>query len=153
MSATHNGKIPLSSSLSQQVSKAHIFDEIYSAFIIYLGQLCDDDFVAILDKNEINIVKDSQSIFKGRQNIIDGLWDIPITNTIIHRPHSIIIGYKRKTELIQYLHSFCFSPKPGTFLETINNGNFLTWPGLNNPIILKHLLPIIATALGNIHQE
>ena len=65
MSATHIGQIPLSLSLSQQVSKAYVFYEIYSASIIYLGQLCDNDSVAILDKNEINIVKYSQSILKG----------------------------------------------------------------------------------------
>ena len=60
ISATHTGQIPLSSRLSKQVLKSHIFDEIYSASLISLGRLCDNDSVAILDKNEINIAKYSQ---------------------------------------------------------------------------------------------
>ena len=90
---------------------------------------------------------------KGIRNILDVLWDIPITKPILHTAHSIITRDKTKIELIQYSHGFCFSPTPGTFLENINNGNFFTLLGLNNPKILKHLLPRIATALGNIYQE
>ena len=39
------------------------------------------------------------------------------------------------------------------FLEAINNGNFLTWVGLNNPILLKHLPTSIATALVHLDRE
>ena len=60
ISATHTGQIPFSSILYQQVSISHIFDELYSASIISLVNLCDGDCIAILDKNEINIAKDSQ---------------------------------------------------------------------------------------------
>ena len=42
---------------------------------------------------------------------------------------------------------------PGNFLKAIENGNLLTWPGLNNQQFLKHLPPIIATALGHLDQE
>ena len=121
--------------------------------LISLGQLCDDDRVAILDKNEIDILKGKRLILKGNGNNKDGLWDIPISITVRHCAIAIITKEKTKTELIQYLHGFCFSPTPRTFLKTIKNGNFLTWPGLNNQKLLKHLPPIIATSLGNIDQE
>ena len=39
------------------------------------------------------------------------------------------------------------------FLNSIKNGNFLTWPGLNNEQLLKHLPPIISTDLGHLYQE
>ena len=48
MSATRTGNIPLEISLSAHAKKAHIFDGLHSASLISLGQLCDDDFVAIL---------------------------------------------------------------------------------------------------------
>ena len=51
MSATRTGNTPLSSSLSAHVKKAHIFDDLHYYLLISLGQLCDDDSVAILDKN------------------------------------------------------------------------------------------------------
>ena len=38
-------------------------------------------------------------------------------------------------------------------MKSINNGYFLTWPGLNNQTLSKHLPPIIATALGHLDQE
>ena len=60
---------------------------------------------------------------------------------------------QNKKELIQYIHGCCFSPTPITFLREIKNLNFLTWPGLNNQHLLKHLPLIIATALGHLDQE
>ena len=66
---------------------------------------------------------------------------------------SIIKKDKTKTELMQYVHGCCFIPTSRTFLKEINNGNFLTWPGLNNQQLLKHLIPRIATALEHMDQE
>ena len=65
----------------------------------------------------------------------------------------IITKDRKNTELIQYLHGFCFSPTPRTFLKAIKNGNFLTWPGLNNQQLLNPIPPSIATALGHLDQE
>ena len=55
--------------------------------------------------------------------------------------------------MIQYLHGCWFRPTPRTFLNSIENGNLLTWPGLNNQHLMKHLPPIIVTALGHLDQE
>ena len=65
MSVTRTGNIPLASSLSARAKKLHIFDGLRSASLISLGQLCDDDCVAILDKNEINILRGKMLILKG----------------------------------------------------------------------------------------
>ena len=54
---------------------------------------------------------------------------------------------------MQYLHGFWFIPTPRTFLKSINSVNFLTWPNLNNPRLLKHILLRIATILGHLDQE
>ena len=70
-----------------------------------------------------------------------------------HRVLEIITRDKTKAELIQYLHGFCISPTTRNLLNAINNGNFLTWPGLNNEQLLKHLPPRIETALGHMDQE
>ena len=115
--------------------------------------MCDDDCIAILDKNEINILKGKKLILKGHRNNIDGLWDIPISRPERHDALVFITRDKTKTELTQYLHGLCFSPTLRTFLKEIKNGNLLTWTGLNNPQLLKHLTPIITTALGHMDQE
>ena len=115
--------------------------------------MCYYACVDILDKNEINILKGNTLILKGHRNKIDGLWDITISIPVRHFVMAIITKDKTKTELIQYLYGFCFIPTPRTFMKAINNGNFLTWPGLKNQQLLKHLPPRIATALGNLDQE
>ena len=56
----------------------HIFDGLHSDSLISLGQLCDDECVAIFDKNEIDILKGKTTILKGHRNKTYGLWDIPI---------------------------------------------------------------------------
>ena len=150
---TNTGILPLSRSLSTHAKKAHLFNGLHSALIISLEQLCDNDCIAILDNNEINILKDKKLILKGHRNKTDRLWDIPISRPLRYCVHVIITRYKTKTELIQYLNGCCFSPILRTFLKAIKNGNFLTWPGLNNQQLLKHIFPSIASALGHLDQK
>ena len=76
--------------------KVHTFDGLHSASVIYLCQLCDSDCIAILDKNEINILKYKTLILKGHRSNIYGLWDIPISRPLIHRAHAIITRDKGK---------------------------------------------------------
>ena len=73
MSATRTGNTPLEISLSAHAKKVHIFDGLHSDSLISLGQLCDDDCVAILENNEINIIKGKTVILKGHRNNTDGL--------------------------------------------------------------------------------
>ena len=143
MIATRTGNIPLSSSIRAHAKKAHIFDGLHSASLISLVQLCDDECVAILDKNEVNILKGKTLIVKGHRNKTNGLWDILISRPVRHCDMVIITKDKTKTEPIQYLHRFCFRTTPRTFLKAIKNGNFLTCPGLNNKPLLKHLPPAL----------
>ena len=51
MTAKTTGNIPLSGSLRIHSKKSHIFDVLYSALIISLGQLCDYNWITILDEN------------------------------------------------------------------------------------------------------
>ena len=56
MNAKKTGGIPLSVNLSIHAKKAHVFYGLHSASLISLVQMCDNACVAILDKNEINIL-------------------------------------------------------------------------------------------------
>ena len=119
MNTTNTGNIPLSGSLSIHAKKSHIFDGMHSASLISLGQLCDDEFISILDHIEINILKDSKIILKGNRNKTYRLWNIPISITLRYRYHAIITQENSKTELINYLHVCCFRSTPRTFLKAI----------------------------------
>ena len=153
MNATNTGNIPLSGNLSLHAKKSHIFYGLNSASLISLVQLCDNECITILDKNEINVVKYSKLVLKGHRKKADGLCCTPISRPLRHIDHAIITRDKTKTEIIQYLHVCCFGPIPRDFLKEIKNGNFLPWPGLNNKKLLRHLPPRIETALGRLDKE
>ena len=139
MNVTKTGSISLSRSVVTHAEKAHIFYGLHSASLISLVQLCDDVFISTLDNYDINILKNKTLILKGYKNKTDGLWDITISRPLINCAHAIVTRDKKKIELVKYLHGCCFSPTPITFLNTIKNGNFLTWPGLNNKHLLNHM--------------
>ena len=147
------GSIPLSISLSTHSKKINVFDGLHIASLISLVQLCDNDCIAILDKNDINILKNKKLILKVHINKKDGLWYIPVSRLLTYCAHEIIAKDNTKTELISYLHGWCFSPIPKTFLKEIKNGSLLTYTSLNNQHLLKHLPSIIATALVHMYQE
>ena len=45
------------------------------------------------------------------------------------------------------------SPVRSTLTKVIDNGHFLTWPGLTKKLISKHLIDNIPTAKGHQNQE
>jgi hypothetical protein len=74
---THSGLLPLHHSLSKTAKKtAHVLDGMTNSSLISIGQLCDDDCVAILDKRRLQVFKNSKCILMGPRNTTDALWDI-----------------------------------------------------------------------------
>ena len=153
ISATAVGRLPLPAPLTVSETNTHVFDDLHIASLISLGQICDNDCVAILDKHKIWVIKESKVVMQGHSNPDDGIWGIPIKKTFQHKALAIITKDKTKTELIRYLHGCCFSPTPLTFLCAIKNGNLLTWPGLNITNITRFLPASIATSLCYLDQE
>ena len=144
--ATHKGGLPLKhgTALPPAATKTHVFPQLQSSSLVSIGQLCDDNCIAILDKQEINVYKNKQLIFKGHRNPSDGLWDIPLhpsrpiaaclpaSSPAPFQPVANAISCRNKTctELAQYHHATAGSPPIETFFAAITKGNFLTWPGI-----------------------
>ena len=112
------GLLPLNADISPKSATAHFFDGPHSAYTIYLGQLHDDDCIAILKINK-SIFKNNEPVFQVPRNHQDSLWDIPISIYLHHGSHVIIKKDKTKIELNQYLRGCCFRPTPRTFLCTV----------------------------------
>jgi hypothetical protein len=111
--AMHSGLLPFHPSLSNKVKTAHVLDGITNASQISVGQLCDNDCIAVIDKKLIKIFKNNKCILEGQRNTRDGLWDIAIPSADARPPHQappahqlnvIIRKNQSKTELVQYLH-------------------------------------------------
>jgi hypothetical protein len=123
--ATHSGLLPLHHGLSKTAKTAHVLDGMTNSSLISIGQLCDDDCIAILDKRRLQVFKNSKCILLGPRNKTDGLWDIvlplptasatpveatPIEARANQQINAIIRKDSSKTQLVTYLYGCCCSP-------------------------------------------
>jgi hypothetical protein len=56
-------------------------------------------------------------------------------------------------DLINYLHAACFSPVKSTWIISIKNGFFPSWPGLNEHTAEKYLSKSTFNAKGHLNQQ
>jgi hypothetical protein len=56
-------------------------------------------------------------------------------------------------DLINYLHAACFSPVKSTWITSIKNGHFTSWPGLTEQAVEKHLSKSSSTTKGHLNQQ
>lgn len=75
---TKRAIIPLASEFSTKAKVGHIFEGLKSGSLISLGQLCDDDCVALFTKYDVKIYKEGKVIIVGKRNANNGLWNIPL---------------------------------------------------------------------------
>jgi hypothetical protein len=54
---------------------------------------------------------------------------------------------------MNYLHKALFSPTKSALLQAVKNGHLVTWPGLTEEAIHKHLKLTPATAMGHMYQR
>ena len=156
----------------QNLSKVATDTKIFSDLnhnLISAGQLVDDNCKVLLRKKDCIVWKDNNIILQGKRSTSgDRLWDIPIpqlqpSSTIVspsqsstpqnHSINIILRTDKKSSDLAQFHHGSCNSPKSDTFVKGIRNNYFTTWPGLTPELITKHLPPTIATELGHLKQE
>ena len=67
--------------------------------------------------------------------------------------HYIIAKDKSKIDLARYLYATAFSPNITTFIKTIKNEHFITWPCIDNLNFATLLGTTKTTELGHLDQE
>jgi hypothetical protein len=85
-----------------------------------------------------------------------GLWRINLKqdNQQIHQPVANNVYELRNTgALVNYLHKALFRPTKSALLQAVKNGHLVTWPGLTEDAIHKHLKLMPATAMGHMNQR
>jgi hypothetical protein len=55
--------------------------------------------------------------------------------------------------LVNYLHKAMFIPTKSALLQAVKNDHLVTWPGLTEQAIKKHLKMTPATAMGHMNQR
>lgn len=108
--------------------------------------------MAIFTKKFIHILKNNKLILQGHRNLNDGLWDVPLANSLtqslpsIHHKNNAItfIAHKHKTdhEIAQYIQGCLFLVPSSTIQQAINKGNLIGWLAINNINFKKQPLTV-----------
>jgi hypothetical protein len=95
-------------------------------------------------------------ILSGPRDLDTGLWRINLIqdNQQIHHPIANNVYELRNIgALVHYLQKALFSPTKSALLQAVKDGHLITWPGLTEDAIHKHLKLTPATAMGHMNQR
>jgi hypothetical protein len=73
-----------------------------------------------------------------------------------HTPEPIannVYELRNTGALVNYLHKALFSPTISALLQAVKDGHLITWPGLTEDTIHKHLKLMPATAMGHMNKR
>jgi hypothetical protein len=152
--ATKRATVPLAKELSSKAKVGHIFDGLKLGSLLSIGQLCDDNCVALFTKCDVKMCKQGQIIIVGKRNPANGLWTVPIApEPTIHRANGAIHDSATKEDFAMFSHAAMHSPVPSNFLGAIEPAHFESWPGLTASLLTKHLTKSLATRKGHLRTQ
>jgi hypothetical protein len=157
--ATHTCLLDLPA-LPLGARQAHLFPSLAYP-LISIGLLCDHGCTALFDQSKVTIHHENKIILTGQRDPTTNLWTIPLTPASLARPltqptqHAAYNAYDNTTkkEHVTFLHASAGSPVPSTWIQAIDNDQYLTWPGLTADLVRKHLPKSRATVQGHLHQQ
>jgi hypothetical protein len=156
MESSHTADLDIPE-LNATASKAHVFPGMANHSLLSVGQLCDERYIVTFKQDEVTICDSGNSqILSGPRDVNTGLWRINLRTTNNHKPDPIeynVYELRNTGALVHYLQKSMFSPTKSALLQAVKNGHLITWPGLTEHAINKHLKVTQATALGHMNQR
>jgi hypothetical protein len=156
MESSHTADLDIPE-LNADASKAHVFPVMAHHSILSVGQLCDEGYIVTFKQDTVTICNSGNSqILSGPRDLNTGLWRINLKQTHKHIPDTIannVYELRNTGALVHYLHKALFSPKKSAMLQAVKDGHLITWPGLTEDAINKHLKMTPATAMGHMNQR
>jgi hypothetical protein len=107
------------------------------------------DAVTIYNSQDVQILK-------GACDLDTGLWRINLRKEYQKHPHEVenkVYELCKTGALVNYLYKAMISPTKSALSQAVKNGHLITWPGLTEQAINKHLKLTPATAMGHINQR
>jgi hypothetical protein len=143
--------------LNTAASKAHVFPGMANHSLLSVGQLCDESYIVTFKQALVTICNsDKAPILAGPRDLHTGLWHINLKQTNNHIPDPIannVYELLNTGALFHYLHKSLFSPTKSAMLQAVKDSHLITWPGLTEDSINKHLKLTPATAMGHMNQR
>jgi hypothetical protein len=143
--------------LNTDASKAHFFPGMSHHSLLSVGQLYDEGYMVTFQQDTVTICNSENSkLLSGPRDETTGLWRINLKQTNKHIPDPIennVYELRNTGALVHYLHKALFSPTKAAMLQAVKDGHLITWPGLTEDAINKHLKLTPATAMGHLNQR
>jgi hypothetical protein len=143
--------------LNADASKAHIFPGMANHSLLSVGRLCDEGYMVTFKQASVTICDSEKSqILSGPRDVNTGLWRINLKQTNNHIPEPIadnVYELRNTGALVHYLHKALFSPTKSAMLQAVKDGHLITWSGLTEDAINKHLKLTPATVMGHMNQR
>jgi hypothetical protein len=156
MESSHTADLDIPE-LNATASKAHVFPGMAHHSLLSVGQLCDKGYIVTFRQDTVTICNsDNSELLSGPRDETTGLWCINLKHTNKHKPDPIaknVYELRYTGALIHYLHKALFSPTKAAMLQAVKDGHLITWPGLTENAINKHLKLTPATAMGHMNQR
>jgi hypothetical protein len=156
MESSHTAELD-TPELNAAASKANVLPGMANHSLLSVGQLCDKLYIVTFKQDEVTICDSGNSqILSGPRDLNTGLWRIDLRTTNNHKPEPIsnnMYELRNTGALVHYLHKALFSPTKSALLQAVKDGHLITWPGLTENAVNKHLKLTPATALGHLSQR
>jgi hypothetical protein len=156
MESSHTADLDIPE-LNAAASKAHVFPGMVHHSLLLVGQLCDEGYIVTFQRDTVTICNsDNAKLLSGPRDETTDLWRINLTQTNKHIPDPIannVYELCNTQALVHYLHKALFSPTRSALLQAVKDGHLITWPGLTEDAINKHLKLTPATAIGHMNQR
>jgi hypothetical protein len=138
-------------------SKSHLFPGMAHHSLLSVGQLYDEGYTVTFQQNTVTICNsDNSKLLSGPRDDTTGLWRINLKQPNKHIPDPIannVYELSNTGALVHYLHKALFSPTKAAMLQAVKDGHLITWPGLTEDAINKHLKLTPSTAMGHMNQR
>jgi hypothetical protein len=156
MESSHTADLDIPE-LNAAASKSHVLPGMAHHSLLSVGQLCDEGYIVTSKQDTVTICNSKSSkLFSGPRDLNAGLWRINLKHTNTHIPDPIannMYELRNTGALFHYLHKVLFSPTKSAMLQAVKDGHLVTWPGLTEDAISKHLKLTPTTAMGHMNQR
>jgi hypothetical protein len=142
--------------LSRAEFIANVFPGMVNHSLMSVGKLCNEGYSVTFKIDAVTIYNPARvQVLRGVRDLNTGLWRINLQYE--HKQHSagvanIVYELRNTGALVNYLHKAMISPTKYALLQAVKNGHLVTWPGLTEQAINKHLKITPATAIGHMNQ-
>jgi hypothetical protein len=142
MESSHTSDLDIPG-LKAAASRAHIFPGMEHHSLLSVGQLCNEGYIVTFQRYTVTICNyESSNLLSCPRDVTTGLWRINLkqTNKLIPDPISSNLYELSNTgALVHYLHKALVGPTKSAMLQAVKDGHLITWPGLTEDAINKHL--------------